>query len=141
MLGRLARWLRFVGYDTRYYQDMEPLELYAIARREDRFFLTRNYLFSNMDGVILVDHDDIREQVFILSGQIDIDLEPKPLFCPVCNGELEDVKFKSEIEHLVPEYTYNIQERFHRCTSCGKIYWKGSHVERAKDFIGARDEK
>ncbi len=42
MLGRLAKWLRILGFDVLYFPKAEDRDLLEISRREGRVLLTRD---------------------------------------------------------------------------------------------------
>lgn len=132
MLGRLAKWLRIIGYDTLYYQKIEDSQLIRVAMREGRILLTRDAELVKRGGF---------QSVFIESGDLEIQLAQvirearlKPrikasVLCPLCNGGLQTVK-KEQVRGLVPSYVYATQRDFSQCPRCGKIFWKGSHWQK-----------
>lgn len=132
MLGRLAKWLRLIGYDTLYYKKIEDSQLIRVAMREGRILLTRDAQLVKRGGF---------QSLFIESGELEIQLAQvirearlKPrlkasVLCPLCNGELQTVK-KEQVRGLVPTYVYAAQRDFSRCPRCGKIFWKGSHWQK-----------
>ena len=66
MLGRLARWLRLLGFDTLYYQDIKDTDLLRLTLQEDRFLLTRDSHFSrikNLRNLLIVHSEDPMRQV------------------------------------------------------------------------------
>lgn len=132
MLGKLAKWLRLLGYDTYYETDISDDDLLRIANAEDRIVLTRDTL--------LIRRKICRRYLFILDDYVQnqlrqtIDafkLSPAPFSrCLICNVIIREVE-KSAIQKLVPEYTYKTQDRFAQCPRCGRVYWPGTHVEQA----------
>jgi len=135
MLGRLARWLRIMGYDVLYSNSYSDEELARIADQEDRCLLTRDRELLSRFRVaksVLVDSGDLREQLRELSEKLGL-VVGKDVFtrCVRCNGELQDAD-KRDVRDLVPEYVYATVERFSRCGGCGRIYWPGTHVQRMR---------
>jgi uncharacterized protein with PIN domain len=136
MLGRLARWLRLLGFDTYYSPHIEDSFLIKIARKEKRILLTRDTRLVKRRGLsefLLLEENDTFEQlkrvieVFDLLPE-DRD-EPCPMLfsrCSLCNGLLDDVT-KEDAKAHVPEYVYNTYENFRKCSVCEKFYWRGSH--------------
>jgi len=131
MLGRLARWLRLMGYDTAYWRDGSDLALIRHACAEDRLIVTRDHQLASRRGVraILIASESLDEQITevrtalqaIASG------EPEPFTrCPECNGKLHDLPHE-EARDLVPPYVWHTQHAFRRCPDCGRAYWKGTH--------------
>jgi uncharacterized protein len=137
MLGRLARWLRILGYDTLYFHSIDDIELYRIALRDERFLLTRDRKLAEIAGncAYLIESDLLKEQIPDVIEHFKLRRNPKLLICPVCNGKVVSVE-KSGIEALVPEYTFRTHRLFFRCENCGKVYWHGTHCKLANRFLG-----
>jgi hypothetical protein len=138
MLGRLARALRMLGLDTFYRRDIDDNELKMTALREGRVILTRDHEVADTSlpvTVLLVESDHVEEQLLQTARAFPMARGGK-LFsrCLICNVEVEDVE-KRKVRERVPEYVYETQERFSRCPSCGRVYWAGTHVERAREWL------
>lgn len=133
MLGRLARWLRAMGYDTLYPGQAEDRRLLQLSRVEGRILITRDRRLARLAEPLgclisseLVD-DQVREAVDRLALSSD---ETGWLSrCLDCNGPLEPRR-KEEIEGRVPDHIFATQIGFMGCPGCGKIYWSGSHSDR-----------
>lgn len=128
MLGSLARWLRILGYDTRYEKDVHDDRLVEIARQEDRLLLTRDKdLAARTDGMSLyIESDELVMQFAQLHGRIAMDHEGLGTRCSLCNGLLAPVQ-KEEVAQEVPPRSLLMTDRFYRCQGCGKVYWHGTH--------------
>ena len=132
MLGKLARWLRLLGYDAVYWRDGSDAELAAWARAEGRLIITRDHELAGRRGVkaLLITSETLEEQVTQVREALGSRLciqRPSPLTrCPECNGELADLP-RGLASGLVPAYVWHTQEAFRRCPDCGRIYWKGTH--------------
>ena len=137
-LGRLAAYLRMVGFDTLYPQDYRDEELARISSEEDRILLTRDRGLLKRRIVrhgYAVRSPDPWEQLGEVIKRFDLyDQIMEFCRCATCNGTLEAVE-KTEIAHLLPEKTTEYYDEFRRCTVCGKIYWRGSHYEQMDRFI------
>ena len=138
MLGRLARALRMLGFDTFYRPDIDDNELKMTALREGRVILTRDHDVADTSlpvTVLLVESDHVEEQLLQTARAFRIAPGGR-LFsrCLICNVEVENVE-KCEVRERVPEYVYETQKRFSRCPSCGRVYWAGTHVERAREWL------
>lgn len=139
MLGRLARWLRALGYDTVYAPDTDDAELVRRARAEDRVLLTADRALAHRRGArtLLVESQDLTNQL----RQVRAALGPPPAAefsrCVACNGELVPVD-KSALNDRVPSYILATQEEFRRCRNCGRIFWPGTHVERMKTVLNGQ---
>ncbi len=140
MLGKLARWLRLAGFDTRYQKDIPDAELVRIASSEDRIILTRDTRLPQrwrIDNLFLVSSEFVGEQIAEVFRKFDLAKETNPFSrCLECNGKLARVR-KEEYAHEIPPYVYKTQEEFRRCADCGRLYWKGTHYDTLKDRLQA----
>lgn len=133
MLGKLARFLRMLGYDTLYRMSEPVLEMLVVAAKEGRVVLSRakNVCdLANAMGIqsILLTETDIVKQLRQLKEQLNLEFTcpPSPARCSVCNGTLERVS-KEKLIQLLPQKTAQQYNEFWRCKKCSKIYWFGSH--------------
>jgi uncharacterized protein with PIN domain len=128
MLGRLAKYLRVLGFDAEYARDDAALERFE-REEKGRILLTRRKKTWNFPRVVLVKSDSAREQLReikeLIRGEVARELALNR--CIECNKELIEVD-KTEIEILVPEFVYHQYDRFKQCPSCGRFYWEGSHT-------------
>ena len=130
MLGKLAKWLRILGYDTLYYRDLEDEQLIGLAEAEGRVLLTGDEGLWQRRRGILISSDDWREQLRELAQVVELDTSGVFTRCIECNVPLERVS-RGEVEGEVPPYVFATQEEFSRCPQCGRIYWKGTHFAHA----------
>lgn len=141
MLGRLATWLRLLGYDTRYVPHAADPELARIARAEDRILLTRDVELTRRRALksILVESEQVEEQLDQLFRELG--LTPRQAFsrCAVCNALLEEVS-KEAVRDAVPPYVFQTHEQFRRCPECRRVYWRGTHwahmLAQIQDALG-----
>jgi uncharacterized protein with PIN domain len=136
MLGRLARWLRILGFDTLYCPDITDRRLLRLAREEGRFILTRDthFLRKDVGDCLLVTSDGLEEQVSEVVKALGL-RPPGESRCPNCNGVLREVLDKQDIADAVPEYVYLNFNRFQRCLQCGNVYWEGSQFRRIRQRV------
>jgi hypothetical protein len=146
MLGRLARWLRLLGYDTEYFPHIEDGRLIRIAREESRMLLTRDTRLVKIRGLkdfLLLSENDTFEQLrnvirtFNLTPCIKADeLKSPSAFsrCSLCNAVLNIIP-KEHAKAHVPEYVYLTSDSFKRCPKCGRFYWKGTHSEKMREKL------
>jgi uncharacterized protein with PIN domain len=127
MLGRLARWLRLMGYDTSYWRDGSDMALMQQARTEGRLIVTRDHQLAGRRGVraLLLTAETLDEQITEIRALLWGRTEPFSR-CPECNGELAELSPEAARE-LVPSYVWHTQSAFRHCPGCGRIYWKGTH--------------
>jgi len=139
MLGRLAKYLRILGFDAVYARDEAALEYYGRGA-DDPIFLTRRTKVTRFANAVRIRSESAREQLKEISGLIRSSLEPESVFnrCIECNTELTEVD-KTEVESRVPEFVYHQYARFKQCPSCKRVYWEGSHgagmVEILKEIL------
>lgn len=136
MLGRLARWLRQLGYDTIYARDWSDHRIAARARAEDRLVLTRDQHLAQRRGIrcLLIEHQDLEgqlEEIWLALGPPPPDLEPR---CPNCNAPLRAIE-DDQVRRRVPAYVYRTHDRFRYCAQCDQVYWRGSHWAKVESTI------
>jgi hypothetical protein len=136
MLGTLAKWLRILGYDTLYDPRLDDHQLVRLARAEGRVLLTRDRPLAGRRGLraLLVASEDLDEQ--LRQVLVELELEPDRTYsrCPVCNGGLEAISH-DEARAYVPPYVAQTQAEFKHCSSCGRIYWQGSHWQQMEEHL------
>jgi hypothetical protein len=137
-LGKLARRLRMLGFDTVYGNRLEDGEIVDIARRERRIILTRDRRLLFRKAVshgYWVRSDDPARQLDEVVERLDLAAQSRPLQrCLECNGLIESVAAEQVWSRLEP-LTRRYYRKFYRCPDCDKIYWEGSHVEHMADTI------
>lgn len=138
MLGSLARWLRIMGYDVKLADNELADEdiLLLLAEEGGRILLTRDKMLASRSlssgmNALLIDFDSLDKQMFQLSAFVALDATQVFSCCPRC-GALLTVVSKDEAKQsgMVPKGSLQNSERFWRCPSCGRYYWKGSHWPR-----------
>nr|HID13727.1 hypothetical protein [Anaerolineae bacterium] len=134
MLGRLAKWLRLLGYDTAYDNAATDPELARRARAEGRVLLTRDRELSARRGLrtLLIQSEVLEEQVREVRDALGPPPAPALSRCAVCNAVLEPVS-PAEIADRVPPYVLKTQAEFRRCPGCGRVYWPGSHLQMMRN--------
>lgn len=138
MLGRLARWLRTLGFDTAYDPAVHDPELVQLAADEARVLLTRDrHLVDHLrpERVILVTDDAPLAQLRQVVEACALH-PPAQLFtrCIVCNTELRPAT-EDEAATLVPAASRGLPGPVSRCPGCGRVYWEGSHTRRMRESL------
>ena len=133
MLGKLAKWLRILGYDTLYQSFYRPGVIDQLLT-EDRYLLSRYEGAAKKYGsTVLLHADRVGAQLDELRDNIkDFAPERSNWFsrCLACNTLLRQTPFE-EARDNVPEYVfYNNMWAIRSCPSCGRYYWPGSHKTR-----------
>lgn len=133
MLGKLARRLRLMGYDTYFDAKADDREILKISREEDRSIVTRDTQMAKIRGanIFLIKSTDLIVQLKELSKLAKIKIDSKLSFsrCPECNTPVKNVS-KEEIKKIVPKFVYETQDKFSYCPQCKKAYWHGTHYEK-----------
>ena len=136
MLGKLAKWLRLMGFDTFYSNTAEDDFLMDLALKEKRILLTRDRpLVARMgEAAYFVRNILLPEQLKEVATRFKLNHFHLPGRCSVCNGSLVSIS-KSSVEGQVPPYVFQTQEDFFQCESCGKLYWGGTHIQHIEEMI------
>ena len=137
-LGRLARRLRLLGFDTLYANDLGDARLAAIAAGEGRILLSRDRGLLMRRAVthgLYVRHKHPGEQLQQVLERLDLYRLLRPFTrCTLCNGRLIPVP-KEEIAPGLPPRVREAFDEFWRCDGCGRLYWQGSHYQRLRGFV------
>ena len=136
MLGKLTRWLRMLGHDVRYANDLDDKALIGVAKKEKRVLLTRDLQLCQQAiaqhvNVFLVKGKSEAERLAALSQRFQISLEfnPDNSRCPKCNAKIRSIK-KDKVSKKIPPNTKIFYEDFWECVECDKVYWQGAHWKR-----------
>ncbi len=133
MLGTLARWLRFAGFDTTFHPDVADPVVAGRARVEGRWLLTRDRTLAARAGprVVLLRGRTTGDQVEELNARLPIGAARERFFtrCSRCNAVLVEVT-RDEVRERVPPYVAVHATRFTSCPGCGRVYWRGTHPAR-----------
>jgi len=133
-LGKLAKWLRILGFDTIYDPDIKnPVE-------SGRILLTRTKSikdeYTTTDKLIFIKSDKPFKQLKEVIKALGIVSENLKTFtrCINCNTKIRTIE-KNSIRSLVPDYVWESQDSFKACSKCKRIYWQGSHTKRSMEII------
>lgn len=139
--GKLARWLRIMGYDTLFINDIDDEGLIAIGLKEKRVLLTkdtqimrRRVVTSGRLKALLIIDDDSKAQLHYVVEAMRLNRKRQFTICLECNETLVP-RIKEEVRELVPPYVFRTQSRFVECPSCHRIYWRGTHWQRMKQEL------
>ena len=138
-LGRLARYLRLLGFDTLYFNNqLDDEELSLLSYDTKRILLSRDRGLLKRSQVVYgfcLRTMDPYEQLksVVMRYQLAEKIEPWTR-CLRCNGILHPVD-KEEIIHLLEPKTKRYIEVFQQCSSCKQVYWQGSHFTHLQAFL------
>ncbi len=140
MLGRLARYLRFLGHDTEYARGLSDMEIRDRVRRENRILITRDRaLAAVVPGALLLRTPRLDEQLRAVreafpAFSYDITFDR----CGLCNGPLErtDLPTDSSAPRNLPSDRVRAGLPLYRCVRCHQYFWEGSHTAGIRRRLG-----
>ena len=133
-VGRLAKWLRVIGYDTLFIPDVDDAQLVRVAQKQgrivvtrDRYIMQRRVVTSDQVRALLVQSDVFREQMREVTEALGLGFGNGFSLCIECNELLEETS-KESVREKVPPFVFSTQDKFLECPECRKLYWRGSHL-------------
>lgn len=140
MLGKLAKWLLILGFDTAFNPRWDDDELLTRARKEKRALLTRDCgLIQRAKGLtsLLVRSENWKEQTVQVVREFGLGPEIRPFSrCLVDNTPLKRLP-KSRARNLVSAFVFERAESFSLCPVCGRVYWGGTHFREMEKVLGS----
>ena len=144
--GRLAKWLRIMGYDAASAApEMEDGRLVSLPREEGRILITRNRKIIMRRSIatgevqaLLLESDRLEEQLREVVEACKLDTKRALSRCIVCNVPLSSVD-REEVRERVPAYVFQTQEKIEECPSCRKPYWRGTHWRNVRRELARLD--
>ncbi len=137
-LGRLASYLRMLGFDTLYRNDYRDEELAEVSCSQGRALLTKDLGLLKRSAVThgyFVRQTHPRQQLREVVRHFDLSLAMAPFRrCLRCNGLLQPAS-KQDVELRLPPRTRELFDEFHVCLACGRVYWKGSHYDHMQHLV------
>ena len=142
-VGRLARWLRALGYDATFHVHIEDAALVREAAAESRVLLTRDrdllkrrVIQSGAVRAILIRYDDVTAQLRQVFAELGLDVEQSLTRCIECNAALEPAQ-ADLVADRVPPFVRLTQTRYSECPGCGRVYWAGTHWQHMREVFAA----
>ena len=146
MLGKLTRWLRMLGQDVMYSNDMEDSQLLTIAREEKRILLTRDFeLYQRAVGngikSFYFQGETSEEKLAELAERFNLPLEMDMASsrCPKCNTVVKPLSAEKAAGKIQTNTLAHYKE-FWQCPKCGQIYWQGAHWVKIRKTLRNADE-
>ena len=135
-VGKLAKWLRLMGYDSLLFDSSDDSRLIHIALHQGRVILTRDteimkrrVITTGLLKAILLTSEEPEQQIRQVIESLNLDCQFRPFtLCLECNQPLIE-RSKEEVKNQVPPYVFQTQSEFVQCPACHRIYWKGTHWE------------
>jgi len=137
-LGKLAKWLRIIGFDTVYMTNTSTREFFDTIEK-NRILLTRTKRIRNRgmeQKLVFIESNNPLEQLKEVIQSLNIvpkDVRPFSR-CIRCNIPIETVD-KSYAQGIVPDHIWETHQIFQSCNSCRRIYWTGTHTKRSHEVI------
>ncbi|MEK7281705.1 MAG: Mut7-C RNAse domain-containing protein [Chloroflexota bacterium] len=132
-VGKLAKLLRLLGYDTLLFAEGDDNSLVSLALAHNRVILTKDHEFlrrrltaAGRLRVLLIKSDDAGGQLRQVIEHFRLDTSHAFSRCLECNEILQS-KEKAELQGRLPPYVYHTHEEFRECPSCYRPYWRGTH--------------
>ena len=133
-VGKMAKWLRMMGYDTLFFNGRDDSSMVAIALAQGRIILTRDsgivkrrLVTRGRLKAVLIEGDRIEAQMKQVIESLGLDIRFKPFsICLECNQPLEE-RSRQQVQDRVPPYVFKTQQQYMECPACGRIYWRGTH--------------
>jgi len=139
-LGRLAKSLRMLGFDTLYSNSYDDSSLSRISRDHRRIILTRDRELLKRSMIThgyCLRSDQPMEQLLEVMRRFDLREKLRPFSrCLRCNSLLQEID-RQQAAASVPEYVARTYDRYKTCPECGRIYWQGSHWEHMRRVLEA----
>jgi hypothetical protein len=138
-LGRLAKWLRLLGYNTVVFPNQAGREMLRLAVAEGRIVLTRR---QDMTGrqfsgrLFLIKDVDISNQLNAVIYEFSLEIDKQKMFgiCLECNEKLYSME-REAVRDLVPPFVFENCVQYNQCPRCQKIYWMGTHQRNSLEFM------
>ena len=148
MLGKLAKKLRLLGYDSLYSSNMDDDKIIQLAKNENRILLTKDVPLCHKTKkqqflAVQITSDDEIEQFLEINEKASFGkctVGGGSSRCPVCNGELKHIE-KNDVSEKVPTGVFENMKDFWKCTKCEKIYWEGTHIKNLQQFTMKLNER
>ena len=148
MLGKLAKKLRLLGFDTFYSSSIADDKIIIMTKNEKRILLTKDRLLARLSQkneikTVTISNGNELDQFRQIKEKVSLDgftIEGKISRCTNCNGKLLQIKNEKTIGRVPDGVTKNFKESW-ECEECKKIYWNGKHIKNLQTFVSELNEK
>ncbi len=135
-MGKLAKVLRLLGYDTVFFAGENDTHMVNQALAEKRIILTRDthimerhLVTTGRIKAVLIQSDAVEDQIQQVTSELDLLSNAQPFtLCLECNQPLE-ARRQEDVQGRVPPYVWKTQNEYVECPRCHRLYWKGTHWE------------
>ena len=148
MLGNIAKKLRLMGYDTKYFSDVEDESLIQTAKKDNRIVISRDedlVRISTKNDVngIFIHSDKEVEQFYEILDYLNletVEISGEKARCPNCNSTTESID-KKNIYQKIPQKVLDYNEKFWICKNCDQIFWEGTHIQNLQRLVRVLNER
>ena len=148
MLGTIAKKLRMLGYDSKYYSVIDDDKLILVAKKEGRIVITRDHLLATNTKqhditTIEIHSGTEKEQLIEIANAMSwkkLDLDASHARCSMCNGMLQKTPKDQIIDIIPPRIAESVSE-FWKCVECSHVYWVGTHIRNLEKVFAEINAK
>ena len=148
MLGNIAKKLRLLGYDSKYFSYIDDEKLINIAKKENRIIISKDENLVKksqkfgIESIFIRKNTEIDQlcEVVRYAGLRISEINGDTARCPKCNSLTVYVD-KITVKEKIPRKVRELNERFWKCENCSKIYWEGTHIKNLQKLVGKINEK
>jgi uncharacterized protein with PIN domain len=133
-VGKLARWLRMLGFDTVFFNGQDESEMVRLALDKSRVILTRNtrimkrrFVTSGQLKAVLLASDRPEEQICQVIKSLGLKNSFRPFTLCIEDNHALEKRSEEDVKDRVPPYVFNTQQEFVECSHCHRVYWRGTH--------------
>ncbi len=133
-VGKLARWLRMLGFDTTFFDGQDDGEMVRLALEQGRIILTRDtrimqrkLVTSGRLKALLFVTDQPTEQICQTVKSLGLKGNFRPFTLCIEDNHPLELRSKETLKDRVPPYVFNTQAQYMECPHCHRIYWRGTH--------------
>ena len=142
MLGTIAKKMRMLGFDSKYFGISNDEDLLFLAKREGRALVTKDRkLASNAKKLdittAMLGSDTETEQLVEIAHELGLkkyEYDADGARCPLCNGTLQQIEKRMVFDMIPPRISEGV-DRFWICQHCYHLYWKGTHIRNLEKMI------
>ena len=148
MLGNIAKKLRLMGYDTKYFSDIEDESLIQIAKKDNRIVISRDEDLvristkNDVNGIFIHSDKEVEQFHEILDylNLETVEISGEKARCPNCNSKTESID-KKNIYQKIPQKVLDYNEKFWICKNCDQIFWEGTHIQNLQKLVRVLNER
>ncbi|MBN1176765.1 MAG: Mut7-C RNAse domain-containing protein [Dehalococcoidales bacterium] len=135
-VGKLAKWLRMMGYDSLFFDGEDDTQMVRQALAEGRMILTRDagimkrrVVHNGRLKALLIESEEPERQMRQVMDRLHLNINLRPFtLCLECNHPLVE-RSREEVKDRVPPHVFKTQAQYMECPACRRIYWRGTHWE------------